>query len=115
MQRCSTVAERALSPPFGKVSVRCRRSLTQAHVGKCVERDTNAFAIGHVSTLARAIHYRLHAYTCKRPLTHLNAYIWMHACEHAFIDAIAVAMMRTSNHIYRWMMACNRVRSPYVI
>ena len=99
MLRCSSVAERSLSPPSEKclcsvVALSCKRTF-----GKCVERDTNAIAPRHTSTLAHAIHYRLHVYTCKRPHSHLDAYIWMHAYVHAFMNAIAVAIKRMQSHI----------------
>ena len=54
MLRCSSAAERSLSPPSEKclcsvIALSCKRMF-----GKCAERDTNA--LRHISILAHAIH-----------------------------------------------------------
>ena len=64
MQRCSTVAERMVCLHLRKVSdaafaLSCKRA-----IGKCVERDTNAFALRHASAHVHEIHYQQHAHTC---------------------------------------------------
>ena len=96
MQRCSSGAERFICLHLRKES---DTVFALSYKRMCVERDTNAFALEHVSAHVHAIYYQLHAYTCKRPHTHLNAYIWMHAYVHAFMNAIAVGIKRMQSHI----------------
>ena len=75
----------------------CSLSHTSARTASAL-RGTRMHSQARIGTV-HAIHYQLHAHTCKRPQAHLNADIWMHAYMHAFMNAFAVAIKRMQSHI----------------